>query len=76
MEKQEIDKYLNKYVELIDFTNKSYKGFLFKIRNFKFEVNKQTYDALINNGYVLDCGDCRWVNFRKSHIKKISLIKE
>jgi hypothetical protein len=76
MKKEELDKYLNKYVQLIDFTNRSYKGFLLKIRNFKFEVNKQTYDALINNGYVLDCDDCRWVNFRKSHIKKISLIKE
>ena len=75
MKKEELDKYLNKYVQLIDFTNRPYKGFLLKIRNFKFEVNKQTYDALINNGYVLDCGD-HWVNFRKSHIKKISLIKE
>lgn len=72
MKEQEIDKYLKKYVVLTDFSNKSYKGFLLKIKNFRFEVNKQMYAALIDNGYVLDCGD-RWVNFRKSRIKKIKI---
>ena len=73
MKEQEIDKYLNKYVELIDFKNETYKGFLFKVKNFKFKVHKQTQDAIINKGYVLDCGDC-WLNLRKSHIKKINLV--
>ena len=37
--------------------------------------NDKTANSQSLASYVLDCGD-HWVNFKKSHIKKISLIKE
>jgi hypothetical protein len=78
MKKEEIDTYLNKYVEVVPAIKYScaiYKGILYKIDNFKFNVAGSTRTAIINKGYVLDRGD-RWINMRKSHIKKINLIKE
>ena len=75
MEEKEIDKYINKYIELIDFKNTSHKGLLYKINNFMYDVGKYTKVAMINKGYVLDKGDCNY-NLRKSHIKKIQQIKE
>lgn len=73
MKEQELDKYINKYVEIVDFENKSYKGRWYKINNFMYNVGKDTRQAIINKGYILDVGD-RYINYRKSHIKKIKKI--
>lgn len=40
MKEQELDKYIDKYVEIIDFRNKIHKGILYKINNFIFEFMK------------------------------------
>lgn len=74
MTEKELDKYIDKYVEIIDFKNKIYKGILYKINNFIFEFMKQEQLALINKGYILDVGDS-YINYRKSQIKKINQIK-
>lgn len=74
MTEKELDKYIDKYVEIIDFRNKIHKGILYKINNFIFEFMKQEQLALINKGYILDIGDS-YINYRKSQIKKINQIK-
>lgn len=74
MTEKELDKYIGKYVEIIDFKKKTHKGILYKINNFIFEFMKQEQLALINKGYILDVGDS-YINYRKSQIKKIKQIK-
>lgn len=76
MKEQELDKYIGKYVTLIDFTNTVEKGILYKIVNGKFTRNNKEKYTPINNGYFLDRNFNGGICYRKSHIKKIKELKE
>lgn len=73
MKEQDLDKYLNKHVEITDFENEKSVGCLYKIIGGKFKVNGIEQLAAMNKGYILDKGYC-FHNYRKSHIKKIKVL--
>ena len=73
MKEIELDKYVGKRVELIDFQNKIHEGSFYKIENGRWKRNGTEYQSMINNGYVLDRNDSL-LALRKSHIKKIRVV--
>lgn len=73
MKEIELDKYVGKRVELVDFQNKIHEGVFYKITNGWWKRNGTEYQTMINKGYVLDRNDC-FLNLRQSHIKKIRVI--
>ena len=73
MEEKELDKYINKHVEIFDFRNNTYQGTLYKVNDFKYKVGKLTKLAIIDYGYILEDDD-GYVPYKGFHIKKIKQI--
>ena len=74
MKEQELDKYLGKYIELVDFTNEKQIGILHKIIDNKININHREEFMPIKNGYCLERELDSNICYRKSHIKKISVL--
>lgn len=71
MKEEEIDKFLGKDVEITFTNNQKHKGYLCRIVNSK--TSTKGYEELhaINKGYAILRTNGSWLDFRKSHIKKI-----
>ena len=75
MKEQELDKFVNQYVKVTDFENDEFIGRLHKILDSKtYERGFEVFHA-IKNGYHLERIGKNAIDFRKSYIKKIEIIK-
>lgn len=72
MKEIDIDKYIGKFVKIIDFEKDINYGKLYKIKDGIINRNGQQEFHSINNGYFLE-SYTKGIDYRKSHIKKIEI---
>ena len=75
MKEQELDKFLNKCVEITEYDGRIQKGYLYKIENGRTKINGREELNPINKGYFLVRFYDGGIAYRRSHIKKIKELK-